>query len=139
MGLEAALWTRLRRTDLCVRGKWLRVENPACPGTPDVHYCVDGISGWLELKRLESWPVRAGTPVRIEHYTKEQRLWIMDYALNGGRVHLLLQVASDFLLFDPSAAVDVVGYGTRERLVESACVHGHPRAPIEALRARLLG
>lgn len=49
------------------------VENPACPGTPDVQF----IGGWIELKFREKWPKRADTTVRIEHFTPQQRVWLL--------------------------------------------------------------
>ena len=69
---------RRMRKNVC---DWLKdydafaVENPANPGTPDVSY----VEGWIELKQLDAWPAREDTPVRIEHYTPQQRIrvaWI---------------------------------------------------------------
>ena len=57
------------------------VENPvACPGTPDVNY----VEGWIELKNLRSWPKRAATIVRIEHFTEQQRRFLRRRCDYGG-------------------------------------------------------
>jgi hypothetical protein len=111
-----------------VKGKWLRVENPVGPGTPDVHYCVEGMTGWLELKEIPAWPKRSDTPVRLPHYTKEQRLWIMDYASHGGRVHLLLRIARPkfYLLFGPEVAVHLLGEVPEWTLRQRALVTSGP-------------
>src|SRR3546814_13417930 len=73
------------------------VENPVCPGTPDVNY----IDGWLELKFLPKWPrVPSTNPILIRHYTAQQRIWLRRRWLRGGRSHLLLQVGREWLVFE---------------------------------------
>lgn len=81
------------------------VENPCDPGFPDVEY----IGGLLELKEVERWPSKASTPLRVEHYTQEQRIWHDRRARKGGRIHVLLQVGSEFLLFRGRIAAEVLG------------------------------
>ena len=92
------------------------VENPAFPGTPDVNY----IEGWVELKWLRAWPADANTPVRLEHYTQQQRVWATRRRHRGGRCFLLLQVQDEYLLFDGRTAAEVLGHSTREALEEHA-------------------
>ncbi len=79
------------------------VENPTCPGTPDVNY----IEGWIELKWLRAWPKRETTDVKLDHYTPQQRLWIKRRHENGGKVFLLLQCKREWLLFKHPATMDV--------------------------------
>jgi len=87
------------------------VENPACPGTADVQH----IDGWLELKFLEAWPKRAETTVRIEHFSPQQRVWLLRRYMacekrgtdhGHGQAFLLLYVAEtrEHLLFDGKTA-----------------------------------
>lgn len=86
------------------------VENPAYPGTPDIQF----IDGWIECKYLEDWPKRAETTVRIEHFTQQQRVWLMrrSYACSKltdkmhGLAWLVLYVArtKDWLVFDGETA-----------------------------------
>lgn len=141
---EQRLWHMVKKGLAHKGGKWMRVENPCLPGTPDVFYCVEGIVGWLELKELETWPVREHTPVTIQHYTKEQRLWIWDYADNNGTVHVLLRIArpKTYLLFDSDFSYHKLGYATREICEAEAVVCGGPALPcaaiIEALRLPLI-
>lgn len=92
------------------------VENPCRPGTPDVNY----VEGWLELKWDSAWPIRPETNVAIDHYTPQQRLWSMRRWTRGGTVHLLLQVADDWLLFPGDVASKLVGNATRAELLDAA-------------------
>ena len=132
---EIALWKMIKDRIAPHAGKWMRVENPCLPGTPDVHYCWEGRTGWLELKEIEDWPARPDTPVRIPHFTKEQRLWIWDYAEHKGVVRLLLRVrrAREYLLFGPKFAVDELGFATRDRTLEGALLVGGPQLPVQEL------
>ncbi len=94
------------------------VENDACPGTPDVTY----VGGWLELKSRDAWPKRPETPLRVRHFTQEQRIWLRAECAAGGRAFLLLRVRYDWLLFWGETAADVLGTddGWRANLVNCA-------------------
>ena len=84
------------------------VENPqACPGTPDVNF----VHGWVELKKLPSWPKRATTPVRLPHFTPQQRVWHQRRWKAGGAVWMLLQVERDWLLFEGHKSKKSYGIG----------------------------
>lgn len=91
----------------------LAVENPVCPGTPDVNY----VEGWLELKSLAAWPDDPITPLSVGHFTPQQRLWLRKREIAGGRIHMLLKVADDWLLISGAAAATYVGKANREFLV----------------------
>lgn len=95
------------------------VENHVYPGTPDVNY----VEGWLELKWVRRWPRGADTPVRVEHFTQEQRVWLRRRATRGGRVHLLLQCRHEYVLLDGLRASVLLGEATREQLVDAAVGH----------------
>lgn len=89
------------------------VENPVDPGFPDVEY----IGGVLELKAVDEWPKRASTPLRLDHYTQEQRIWHERRHHCGGRIHVLLQVGPEFLLFRGMDAAKHLGESTRSALM----------------------
>lgn len=91
------------------------VENVAHPGTPDVNYA----DGWIELKQLDTWPVRADTPVRIEHLTAQQRIFLLRRCKEGGAAWLLLQVGGNFLLFEG----DLVGPDFGRTLTRDELLH----------------
>lgn len=96
------------------------VENPAHPGTPDLNCSL----GWLELKVIDGWPVRPTTPVRIPHFTPQQRVWLTRRWRCDRRAWLLLKVsrgnAATWMLFDGRTAAEQVGKCTAERLYADA-------------------
>lgn len=94
----------------------ISVENSAYPGTPDVNY----VEGWIELKWLPEWPKRETTPVRIPHFTQQQRVWIMKRHIKGGNVFLLLQCRKEWLIFDGPTAFHHVGKVTRNELIDKS-------------------
>lgn len=89
------------------------VENPVFPGTPDIAY----IGGWIELKKLDEWPVRPTTKVRLNHYTVQQKAWARMHHHRGGQCYWLLRVQRDWLLLHGAVAAEVVGTLTREELI----------------------
>jgi hypothetical protein len=93
------------------------VENPVCPGTPDVNFA----DGMCELKWIRRWPVKPETPVLIEHFTPQQRIWLMRRWNAGGNVWLLLSCQKSWLLFDGLTAQQKVGRVTRGEL--ESCAH----------------
>lgn len=94
----------------------IRVENPARPGTPDVNY----LHGWIENKWARHWPVRPGTKLAVDHFTPQQRVWLLRRSRAGGRVHLLLKVGETWMLFEGSVAARLLGHATKEELLQAA-------------------
>lgn len=107
-----------RSTVTTLLKKWdaIAVENPVYPGTPDVN-CI---LGWIELKWLRSWPVREDTPVKLDHFTRQQRVWLAKRWHRGGSAWLLLQCGTEWLLFDGATAAKVVGHVDKKSLIEAA-------------------
>lgn len=106
-GSESALWSTVH-DGLSRYGYLKRVENAIDTGTPDVAYCLrpspvrPAVSGWLELKHADAWPARSDTPLALAHLTLEQVLFVEGWRAAGGRAHVLLQVARDYLLLRAS-------------------------------------
>lgn len=100
------------------------IENPAYPGTPDIN-CT---AGWLELKWIKQWPPQNG-PVRIRHFTPQQRCWLVRRWLADSRCWLVLQVekTQDWLVFQGDDAAMVVGKdgSDKELLLKYACGKFH--------------
>lgn len=86
------------------------VENPACPGTPDVNY----VNGWVELKELSSWPAHAETNVAIDHFTPQQRVWLVRRAMAHGRIFLILKVKHEWLCYWGNTAANIVGRANQQ-------------------------
>lgn len=98
------------------------VENGIGLGTPDVNLST---GAWLELKSVEAWPEGEQIPLRIPHYSQDQRVWaILRSRAFQGEVYLLLKVGDDWLLFDGLMAADLVGKpgGTQQMLWDNCLV-----------------
>jgi len=78
------------------------VENMVGPGTPDINF----IGNWVELKYIQDWPKRAETKLTIDHYTQQQRVWLLRRWYNKGAAWLCLQVSKtrEWLVFDGETA-----------------------------------
>jgi hypothetical protein len=78
-----------------------RIETAEALGVPDVNYLMrNGRGGWIELKFKTLYPIRISkTPVRLNHFTSDQKNWIFKYGEFGGDAWVLLQVKNDFYLF----------------------------------------
>lgn len=119
---EASLWA-LIRPSLQRLGDVMRVENSCHPGTPDVNVYIPGLGDmWLELKHADGWPQRASTPLRLSHYTLDQRRWLQRRAQAGGRVALLLRVGREILIFQ-WPHTEQVGNLTQSELSSMAGLH----------------
>ena len=102
----------------------VRIENALLtPGLPDVSIAP----GFVELKWLKAYPKKPETPVRIDHYTDEQRLWLRTRAAAGGGAWLALKVRADRYIFDSDGAQSV-GFLTKAELME-ACIAYWPCLP----------
>lgn len=84
-------------------------------GTPDVNHTY----GWVELKWLRSYPKRETTPVRIDHYTDEQRSWLLRRYMADGGAWLVLKIRTDWYLFNALQA-QKVGFLTKSEMQETA-------------------
>jgi hypothetical protein len=85
----------------------ISVENRVGPGTPDINCTL----GWLELKQADRWPPRGGA-LRLPHLTAQQRAWLKRRREHGGCAWLLLQVGTEWMLFD---GADVLAVGQEDR------------------------
>lgn len=88
------------------------VENPVHPGFPDVEF----IGGTMELKKVDNWPARPDTPLRLDHYTQGQRVWHTRRWTKGGNVTVLVQVSVEYLLFAGDVAATVLGHTNQREL-----------------------
>lgn len=74
--------------DMNMKADFERVENRVADGTPDVDYCIAGVSGKIELKYTPKHPVRSSTPVlgNDKGFRKSQIAWAVRRCFNGGIV-----------------------------------------------------
>jgi len=113
---EATYWAKIKP----MLAGWdpVRIEG-AGAGTPDVNHKY----GWLELKWARTWPKGADVPLRVPHYTKEQKAWHMRRCHWGGLCHVLIGVAGESLLFEGDVAAEHLGKSTRAELYALAAAH----------------
>jgi hypothetical protein len=116
----------------------VRIESKTEAGISDVLYCIQGHTGWLELKELEDWPKRASTPVRIHHLMLEQVTFLESWQASGGKAHLLLQVNRNYLLLTAGLARAIYIGATRAELEAQAIVMGYHHLPTIALVRALI-
>jgi hypothetical protein len=107
---EASMWQIVKKAIIKLDPQ--RVENACGMGMPDVNY----IDGWIELKWVRDVPKRKTTPLRIEHYTPEQRVWALRRIAAGGKVFLLLKAKDEWFLFDGGVAAQYLNKSTLEEL-----------------------
>lgn len=92
-------------------------------GFPDVSF----INGLIELKYLPEWPVREATPVRVDHFTRDQRAFLLKRWRAGRNAWLLLQVEDIWMLFDGETAARHVGFVPRAALTHAALFTWHSK------------
>lgn len=111
----------------------LPVENPCVPGTPDVSCSL----AWLELKEADM-PKRATTPVRVPHYTEDQRRVHRFIEDGGGLVFVLVQVGRNLVMLTATVARDILNHVPFSEL-EANAVHSWKKLPTDTeLRSALL-
>lgn len=118
---EQKMWDRLRDA---MQGRWTyeRIENKVTKGTPDVAFSMEGKRGWIELKVLEAWPRKRQLPVRIPHFTREQKRFLSLHHRNGGGgcfFFLLVSETNEYLLFSGSR-VGAIGFLSRDEMYANA-------------------
>jgi hypothetical protein len=85
-----------------------RVENRVKKDTPDLYLSTTHgqalrprpLQGWIELKSLDAFPVRATTAVRLPNWTNGQRYWALRHRSSGGWTWLVVQVGQEVFVFD---------------------------------------
>jgi hypothetical protein len=87
-------------------------------GIPDVHYTVDGVSGWIEGKYLET-PKRENTKLKLK-ISVEQIAWHKSYQFYGGKVYILVKKDREIYLFDAKDGNDLAIGVTREEWEQKA-------------------
>lgn len=115
---EAGFKRKIKKncTELIIRN----IESPTTmSGLSDCTYSGRNIRGWYEAKLLKSFPKRPTTPVRIPHFTNEQRAFIYIEGRQAGYSFLVVQVAKDVFIFDHHKQKKV-GFMTKEDMIKNA-------------------
>ena len=113
-----------------------RHEDTTTVGIPDVSFSLGfvpngdntkiGVAGWIELKHKHKYPAKASTPVRFDHYTPEQKLFLEEQGNLLIPAYLFVQVDSDYFLFDHIRGQNV-GDLTKKQMKEQAVLYCHKK------------
>jgi hypothetical protein len=112
------------------------VENTSWPGTPDIAYP----EGWIEVKTIENCnlPKRITTPIRIDHFTAQQRHFAYWWTKGEGRCYMVLVLGKLWLLLDGEYYWQSFGRHTIEEIRENALLESHhifdPQEFLEEIR-----
>ena len=88
MRLEKDLWRKMKNG---APGFWVRVENAASVGQPDVCGIYESIVHMVELKSLDADGYWLGT-------TLAQRYWLHTWTVHGGRAWVVARVVDKLLV-----------------------------------------
>lgn len=80
------------------------------------------VGAWMELKYRKDWPARKTTMVRLDHFTDQQRQWLLQRSKAGEECYLVLQVKNEWFIWNARGA-QTVGFQTRQEMNESALAH----------------
>jgi len=115
--MESNTWKTLRRALKSLDP--VRIENRLEKGTPDVNF----LYGWIEVKQIDKWPVRKETPLRVPHFSPDQRTWLRRRWRAGGLAAVAIKVERDWLLFDGPVAASILGHNDKRFLIKEARGH----------------
>ena len=118
--MEKTLWKTIR--DKLPNFFIQRIETQIERGIPDVHYCVAGISGWIEGKYIKS-PKRDNTKIKLK-LTVEQIAWHKTYNYYGGRIYVLAKKDRDVYLFTGSMSEQLAVGVSKEEFEKLAVAKG---------------
>jgi hypothetical protein len=139
---ESKLWERVSAV---MFGRWFadRIETgKTTQGVPDVFFVFESqkVNGWIELKTIPRWPKRDETPVRIAHFTRQQKRWLRNKARAGVNCWFLLYVEFGhyYVLIHGSQAHNV-GSWTRADLILNASAVWRDNIDANLLTSVLIG
>ena len=95
-------------------------EDKYSVGVPDVSYGLEGMNGWIELKRVLKYPKKSQTVIQLPHFTGQQRNWLERRQEKGGNCWLLLQVEDDYFIFKGDRCDRVGNCYNKEGLMRNA-------------------
>ena len=146
MGSEKSLWTIFRKHVTVLYEDKIslqRHEDTCSEGITDVSFSIrlgwaDFRSGWIELKYRPEYPVRSNNPVRLEHFTDAQRVWLHERGSLGARCCVLWQIGKDYYVFNWQSVYDL-GHMTKDELHSIAYWYSIGRPDWEQLMRVIAG
>ena len=97
-----------------------RIENGVLDGMPDTYYCIEGTSGWMELKAPQE-PKRSTTPLFSGNHplSLAQRNWLLSHHQAGGVSWVAIESETTVLLVEGRHA-DIINGSPLEALKKLA-------------------
>lgn len=113
-----------------------RLENSIGSDMADLVACLrpdkksPWASSWIELKHADSWPARATTPLRFNHFSSGQANWLRDWCNPGCKTCVLARVENDYFLISGVKAKELHQGMRRDRILFYADVFGTGTMPV---------
>jgi len=117
---ESKLWQLIKPVESY--GHIERVEVTMPIGMSDTFYKINDIPGWCELKYVREYPKRISTPIRVNHFTEDQKRFLGRMIRHGYKARVLVMVEDDLYLFG-SPALFSVGKMQRDVMHDNALVN----------------
>lgn len=73
-------------------------EDRHAKGVPDTSYGYKGVNGWIEFKSIAKWPSKATSPLKLPHFTGEQRMWLHRRGRKAGNCWLVAEIGEHVFL-----------------------------------------
>lgn len=77
---------------------FIKIESPTIRGIPDVNFCINRISGWMEFKYIKQWPKRDMTPIHFGRYTQQQYDFLDHRGKLGEKTSLIIRIENNILI-----------------------------------------
>lgn len=110
------------------------VENKAHDGTPDLNavrtfeskvnmFATKCVEIWVEFKIVEEWPKKRDTPIRIRHFTPQQKAWFKLRIAHNSNCFIIVQIEEEHFLYKVSPyLLECLGTSWTKRQMHS---HAH--------------
>jgi hypothetical protein len=89
---------RKKAKELGHKVAWTRLEC-SLAGIPDVVFSIDGNHHFIELKCVANFPKREATPIRLPHFTADQKWWLKQHGEAGEYCWVFLKVQKEYFLY----------------------------------------
>jgi hypothetical protein len=116
---------------------WTRLEC-SLAGVPDVVCSVGGRHHFIELKSVVRFPKKDKTPIRLPHFTSDQRWWLKQHGEAGESCYVFLKVDKEYFLYHWSNLAGL-GEWTRQELMDNCVFYAKGRMDYEGFIKEMVG
>ena len=97
-----------------------RIENVVGAGIPDIHASNGVMEMWIELKQIDSFPVRPTTLVLDQCIRSTQKAWMNHWTSRGCTAFVLVKIDSEYYLVNGAKCWEL----TNEVFIDSCLAIG---------------